>query len=100
MKNFFNKIITGFFVFVFGIAWYCTTQNHIINKSYKVVVYDVYGKESDLDIRTKFQNSKVAFSYIKEYQEIFPHLNFSVEHSFPEVKRRTIFEKIFKIIYK
>lgn len=96
MKKFLDKIITGFFVFTFGIAWYCTTQYYVNNKPYRIVVYDVYGKESNLDIRKKFQNNKVAFSYVKEYQKIFPHLNFSIEHTFPEIKRRAFFEKIFQ----
>lgn len=95
MKKFLDKIITGFFVFAFGIAWYCTTQYHVNNKPYRIMVYDVYGKESNLDIRTKFQNNKVAISYIKEYQKMFPHLNFSIEQSLPEIKRKTILEKIF-----
>ena len=96
MKKFLDKIITGFFVFTFGIAWYCTTQYYVNSKPYKIVVYDVYGKESKLDIRTKFQNKMVAFSYIKEYQKIFPHLNFSIEQSLPEIKRRTLLEKFFQ----
>ena len=100
MKKFMDKIITGFFVFTFGIFWYFTTQYYVNSEPYKIVVYDVFGKESKLDIRTKFQNNKVAVSYIKEYQKTFPHLNFSLEHSIPEIKRRKIFERVLKKDHK
>jgi hypothetical protein len=77
LKKFLNKAITGFFVFIFAILWYCSTKYYIKPKPFNIMIYDIYGKESKpCGIRTKFSTQEVAFSYVKEYQKIFPHLDF------------------------
>ena len=61
------------------------------------MIYDVFGKESKPNgIRTKFYTQGVAHSYSKEYQKLFPHLEFSIQSYIPEVKRKTIFSMVLK----
>jgi uncharacterized membrane-anchored protein YhcB (DUF1043 family) len=61
------------------------------------VIYDVYGKKTNPDgIRTKFNTHEVAHSYVKEYQQLFPHLDFSIQSVFPEIERKTIFSRVMK----
>lgn len=101
MKKYFDKIITGFFVFIFGILWFCSAKYYVKPKTLDITVYDLLGKESNsLGIRTHFKNPEVAVSYLKEYQKLFPHLEFSIRYSFPEFKKRVSIAKIFKIIYR
>jgi hypothetical protein len=89
MKKFRNKIITGFFVFVFGTAWFFSSKYYVKPKQYRVLVYDIKGvKMNPTDIRTSFSNEDVAFSYAKEYQKTHPDLKFAVEILIPEFKRR------------
>lgn len=97
MKKFVDKIVTGFFVFFFGILWFCSTQYYVKPKTHQVAIYDVYGKEiSQNQIRTKFSTLEVAQSYIKEYQSTFPHLSFSIKSEFPEMRKRVMFSRILK----
>ena len=97
MKEFGDRIITGFFVFVFGALWLFSTQYYLKPKKYEIVIYDVYGKElKQNQIRTEFSRIEVAQSYIKEYQRTFSHLNFSIKSEFPEMKKRVVFRKILK----
>ncbi len=101
MKKFVDRIITGFFVLIFGILWFCSTQYYLKPKSYQVVIYDVYGKELNQNqIRTQFSNLEVARSFIKEYQDRFPHLCFSIKQEFPEIRKQMIFNKIIKRDHK
>lgn len=97
MKKFADKLVTGFFVFIFGIMWFCSKQYYVKPKPYQVAVYDVYGKELNQNqIRTKFSTLEVAQSYIKEYQNTFPHLSFSIKSEFPEMRKRVMFSRILK----
>ena len=97
MKGFGNRIITGFFVFVFGTLWFFSTQYYLKPKKYEIVIYDVFGKEiKQNQIRTRFSRLEVAQSYIREYQRTFSHLSFSIKSELPEMKRRVVFSKILK----
>ena len=65
------------------------------------MIYDVFGNKSNPDgIRTKFNTQEVAYSYVKEYQKLFPHMEFSIQSYIPEVKRKTIFSMILKKDHK
>lgn len=99
MKKFFDRLITGFFVFVFGIAWFCT-KYYVKPKPFRVIAYDVFGNETHLDIRKEFQNINVAISFIKEYQKNFPHLNFSIQKDFSEMHRKLAVIRIFQQNHK
>ena len=97
MKKFGDIVITGFFVFIFGVLWFFTTQYYLKPKKYEIVIYDVFGKElKHNQIRTEFSKIEVAHSYIKEYQRTFSHLSFSIRSEFPEMKKRIVFSRILK----
>jgi hypothetical protein len=97
MRKFLDKTITCFFVFVFGVVWFCSTRYYVKPQTYDIVIYDVYGKESIPNgIRTKFRTQEVAFSYIREYQKSFPHLDFSIQSHIPEIKRGLMLRRIKK----
>ena len=91
MKEICNKLITGFFVFVFGIMWFFTAKCYVKPNHYNVFVYDKEGiKLNSLEIRTKFTTQEVAYSYFKEYQNTHPNLKFSIELNPPKIKRRVV----------
>ncbi len=91
MKEIINKLITYFFVGVFGIAWYFTSRYQIKQDRYEIVIYDVLGKQIFIDgLRTSFSTYKVAINYISEYQNRFPHHDFSMLTNIPEVRRKPI----------
>ena len=95
MRKIIDKIMTGFFVTIFGILWYCT-KCIVKPNQYKIIIYDIFGNQISLDgVRTCFNTSKVANNYILEYQERFSHYNFSLSSEMPEIKRNRLVE-IFK----
>ena len=101
MKKFFDRFVTGFFVLTFGIIWFFSTHYYVKTKPYQIIAYDVYGKKiTPEEIRTKFQTSDVAISYIKEYQMSFPHLSFSIESDIPEIRKRSLMKKILQRVQR
>ena len=96
VKEIFDKFVTGFFVVMLGILWYCSSKHQVRPEQYKIVIYDVFGKQVRIDgVRTTFSTYKVAANYISEYQDRFPHYDFSMAQEIIEIKRRT-FARIFK----
>ena len=92
-----DKVVTGFFVIIFGTMWFFSTRYYEKPKQYSIIVYDVFGKQISIDgLRTEFQRIDVATSYIKEYQKTFSQYIFSLESPIPEIKRKTIFHPILK----
>ena len=88
-----NKILVGFFVVILGFFWYCTTRYYVRPDCYKIVIYDVFGKQVSSDeIRTDFKMYQVAQSHILEYQKRFPNHSFSISTQIPHT-RRTIFRR-------
>ena len=86
---------------VFGIIWFCTTKYYVKPTIFKIVIYDVYGKETKPNgIRTEFSIQDVALSFISEYQEMLPHLEFSIQSYLPEKNKKTIFSRILKKNYR
>jgi len=84
-----NQVITGFFVFIFGIAWYFSTKYYVRPKQYQIFVFDHNGISiSQKDLRISFSTQEAAFSYAKEYQKLFPEQKFFVETLIPKSKRR------------
>ena len=101
MKKIFDRIITGFFVLIFGIMWFFSTRYYVKPQLFNIVIYDVYGKETKPDgIRTKFRTQSVALSYIREYQKLYSHLDFSIQSNFPEIKRSLMIKGIMKKDHK
>ena len=97
MKKIMDKMITGFFVGILGPLWYCSTKYYTRQDHYRIVIYDVFGKQvNSKEIRTEFRLYQVAQSHISEYQKRFPQYQFSMATFMPET-RRTIFRKIRKV---
>ena len=91
-----DKIVTGFFVIIFGILWYFTTKSYVKPENYTIIVHDIFGTEVKMkEIRTKFGTINVARSYLADYQQRFPHYNFSLAVFMPKTKNNMI-SKIFQ----
>lgn len=87
MTKILDKLVTGFFVILLGILWYCSTKYEIKPNHYSVIVYDIFGKQVIIDeIRTNFKNYRVALSFTSEYQRRFPHYDFSLTVNMPEIE--------------
>ena len=99
MKKIIDKCVTGFFVVILGILWYCSSKYQVKPNQYTIVIYDVYGNLIKIDeIRTSFNTYQVANSYILEYQNRFVNYNFSMATEMPEIKSRLL--GIFKNIQR
>lgn len=82
-------------VFVFALAWLLRAKPHNRPKKYTVVVFDVFGKQSQIDgIRTEFKTHDVAWSFMKQYKKSYPLYNFALVSDMPESNRPTIFKYI------
>ena len=80
-------------VFLFALAWLFKARPHKLPKQYQVIVFDVFGKESQIDgLRTEFKNHDVAWSFMKSYKKSYPL------HSFAMVTKQKNSPK--KIIFK
>ena len=98
MKKMIDKFVTGFFVITLGILWYCSSKHQVKPNKYTILIYDVFGNQIKIDgIRISFSTYRVTNSYISEYQNRFPHYNFSMASEMPKIKRRPLLE-IFKKI--
>jgi hypothetical protein len=97
MEKILDKLVTGFFVVSLGILWYYSTRYHQVKQEqYRIAIHDVYGKQVRIDgVRTIFGTHRVATSYISEYQNRFPHYDFSMAAEIPEIKRSPLL-RIFK----
>ena len=63
-------------VFLFALAWLLKARPHKIPKQYQVIVFDIFGNESQIDgLRTKFTNHDVAWSFMKFYKKSYPLTN-------------------------
>ena len=80
-------------VFLFACAWLLKARPHNIPKKYQVIVFDVFGIESQINgLRTEFKNHDVAWSYMKFYKKSYPL------HSFAMVTKQK--NSLKKIIFK
>ena len=96
MKKILDRFVTGFFVVTLGILWYCSSKYQVRQERYRIIIYDVFGKQVKIDgVRTSFRTYRVATNYISEYQDRFPHYDFSMAAETMEIKRRPLL-KIFK----
>ncbi len=81
-------------VFVFAMAWLLRAKPRNRPRSYRVVVFDVYGQVSAVDgLRTDFHNHDVAWSYMKQYKERYPLHNFALVSDSKD-RRPTIYRYI------
>jgi len=82
-------------VFLFAIAWLLRSKPHNRPKKYDVVVFDVFGKESQIDgIRTEFKTHDVAWSFMKQYKGMYPLYNFALVSNQLKQDKPTIFKYI------
>ncbi len=82
-------------VFLFALAWLLKAKPHNRPKNYNVVVFDVFGKQSNIDgIRTKFKTHDVAWSFMKQYKKAYPLYNFALVSNLPKSDKPTIFRYI------
>jgi len=94
MKKIFDKCITGFFVAVLGILWYCSTRYDVKSDQYTIIIYDIFGKEVEIDgVRTNFKIREVAQSHISEYKNRFQHYSFSIQEEIQIKTRLKILKK-------
>ena len=85
-------IILGL-VLLFALTWLLKAKPHNIPKKYQVIVFDVFGMESQINgLRTEFKNHDVAWSYMKFYKKSYPL------HSFAMVTKQK--NSLKKIIFK
>jgi len=82
-------------VLIFAFAWFLKAKPHNRPKEYSVVVFDVYGRKSQIDgIRTEFKTHDVAWSFMKQYKESYPLYNFALVTDHPKSDKPTIFRYI------
>lgn len=82
-------------VFIFALAWLLKAKPHNRPKSYSVVVFDVFGKKSNIEgIRTEFKTHDVAWSFMKQYKKLYPLYNFALVSDIPKSDKPTIFKYI------
>ena len=82
-------------VLIFAFAWFLKAKPHNRPKQYSVVVFDVYGRKSQIDgIRTEFKTHDVAWSFMKQYKESYPLYNFALVTDHPKSDKPTIFRYI------
>ncbi len=82
-------------VFLFAVAWLLKARPHNRPKKYNVVVFDVFGKETQIDgIRTEFKTHDVAWSFMKQYKTAYPLYNFALVSKQIQQDKPTIFKYI------
>ena len=85
-------IILGL-VLLFALTWLLKARPHNIPKKYQVIVFDIFGIESQINgLRTEFKNHDVAWSYMRFYKKSYPL------HSFAMVTKQK--DSLKKIIFK
>jgi hypothetical protein len=82
-------------VFLFAVTWLLKARPHNRPKKYNVVVFDVFGKETQIDgIRTEFKTHDVAWSFMKQYKTAYPLYNFALVSKQIQQDKPTIFKYI------
>ncbi len=93
-KDFSEAVILAT-VFLFALIWLMKARPHNIPKNYSVVIFDIFGIESQIDgIRTEFKTHDVAWSFMKQYKKSYPLYNFALVSDTPKSSKRTIFRYI------
>jgi len=82
-------------VFLFALTWLIRARPHKIAKQYYVVIFDIFGKESNIDgLRTEFKNHDVAWSFMKFYKKSYPLNNFAMVTEQKNSPKKIIFKYI------
>ena len=87
-------IILGL-VLLFALTWLFKARPHNIPKKYQVIVFDIFGIESQINgLRTEFKNHDVAWSYMKFYKKSYPLCNFAMVTKQKDSAKKIIFKYI------
>ena len=87
-------IILGL-VLLFALTWLLKARPHNIPKKYQVIVFDIFGIESQINgLRTEFKNHDVAWSYMKFYKKSYPLHSFAMVTKEKNSLRKIIFKYI------
>ena len=79
-------------VFVFAITWFLKARPHNKPKMYKIICFDVFGNETKITgIRIDFKNHDVAWSFMKQYKEMYPLSNFALTGDQTKSDKQVIF---------
>lgn len=82
-------------VFLFALTWLLKARPHNRPKSYSVIAFDVFGRQSKIiDMRTEFKTHDVTWSFMKQYKKSYPLYNFALVSNFPKSTKPTIFKYI------
>ena len=76
--------------------WFFTAKHYQRPKQYSIIVKDKKGNNvNQSEVRSTFQTQEVAYSFLREYEKIFPQYIFSMEYFVPKVKSKAMIQ-IFK----
>jgi len=90
-----SEVIILISVFLVARAWLIQARPHNRPKKYEVIVFDVFGQSSKIEgIRTEFKTHDVAWSFMKQYKELYPLYNFALVSNQPKQSKPTIFRYI------
>ncbi len=82
-------------VFIFALIWLVKARPHNRPKQYSVIIFDVFGKMSQIDgIRTEFKTHDVAWSFMKQYKKNYPLNNFALVGDMKKSQKKIIFKYI------
>ncbi len=82
-------------VFLFALTWLLKARPRKISKKYQVLVFDIFGKESQIDgLRTELKNHDVAWSFMKFYKKSYPLNNFAMVTTQKNSPKKVIFKYI------
>ena len=89
-----ETVILGM-VFLFAFTWLLKARPHKIPKKYQIAVFDIFGKESQIDgLRTEFKNHDVAWSFMKFYKKSYPLCNFALVAKQKNSHKKIIFKYV------
>ena len=89
-----EMVILGL-VFLFAFTWLLKARPHKIPKRYLVAIFDIFGKESQIDgLRTEFKNHDVAWSFMKFYKKSYPLCSFAMVTKQKNSPKKIIFKYI------
>ena len=82
-------------VFLFALAWLLKARPHKIPKQYQVIVFDIFGEETQIDgLRTEFKNHDVAWSFMKFYKKSYPLCDFAMVTKQKNSSKKIIYKYI------
>jgi len=82
-------------VLLFALTWLLKAKPHNIPKKYQVIVFDIFGMESQINgLRTEFKNHDVAWSYMKFYKKSYTLHNFAMVTKQKNSLKKIIFKYI------